>query len=368
MSQTLRAALITEPTAWHRRSMIDALSNAEIGDVAVGDPTGGTFDEVKKGIGDKVKATYTDLGQLFQEFRPEVALVTMEPWRMPAPILQALQSGAHVFHEKPGYVNIDDYRAIYRLARQRQRQLGIAYVSRHYPIVQEARRIIADGLLGELFAFQAWFVADQERVQQRPAKRFEYDHAAGGWFFNREKAGGGHLTILGCHYLDLLRHLSGANFRQVAAVCRNVGGEPVTVEDAACLTIQMDSGIVGNLNSGFYTSSAEYGSTRHNGIHFWGRDGWLKLNPGGDATREPLLWMSHRGVQSAAPLKSWVFDGAGASADLYRMLARDFFRACLGQGPAPVRPEDGMWVNECIAAAYRASDTGQTQTVTIPAV
>ena len=122
-------------------------------------------------------------------------------------------------------------------------------------------------------------MADQERTIQNPAARYEYDVAAGGWFFSKELGGGGHLTILGCHYLDLLRHIGGSDFKSVSAFCRNVGGSAITVEDAAVVNLEFANGMVGNLNSGYYTSSAEYGSARHNGIIFWGARRLAALQP-----------------------------------------------------------------------------------------
>ena len=104
MSDKVRVAVITEPTAWHRGALIDALHNEEVGEVAVGDVTGGTFDEVREGGAGKVAATYTDLDALYRDFQPQAVLITMEPWRMPPVITQALEAGAHVFHEKPGFV------------------------------------------------------------------------------------------------------------------------------------------------------------------------------------------------------------------------------------------------------------------------
>jgi predicted dehydrogenase len=323
-------------------------------------------------VEDKIRGTYTDADAMYRDFGPDAVLVTMEPWRMPEPIMQALDSGAHVFHEKPGYVEIEDYRAIYQLARSRDRHLCIAYGSRKIPVVHEARRMVAEGMLGDLFAVHSWFVADHERTWQSAAPRPEYDEAAGGWFFSKEKAGGGHLVILGCHYLDLLRYITGANFKSVAAMCKNVGGESITADDAAMLTIEFDNGMLGSLNSGYYTSSAEYGRFRHNGIYLFGREGWLRFNPGG-ALNEPLEWSTNDGVGGNAPLKSWVVDekGHGDHSGLltsYAKMTSQFFRACRGEDVPPLEPEAGMWVNECISAAYTASDTGQVQPVSIPGV
>ena len=359
MPRQLRVALITEPTGNHLSSLIDALSNDEVGEVALGDETGETFEQIRASAGDIVKTTYTDLAKLYTDFAPDVVLVTLESWRTPAVITQALEAGAHVFHEKPGFVNIDDYRAVYRLAKSKDLHLAVAYASRMRAIVQEARRIIATGLIGDLFACQAWFIADHDRTHN-------YATLGGGWIFDKQRSGGGHLTFLGCHYLDLLRFLTGANFATVTSLCQVVGGEPLGVEDAAAVTLGFDNGMVGTLSSGYYVSRSEYRSARHSGLMVWGRDGWLRFNPGGERTGEPLQWMSQRGVEAESPLKSWTFDKQDAAIDEYRLLTQAFLRACLGDEPPPVLPEDGMWVNECIQAAYVASETGQRQEVSIP--
>jgi predicted dehydrogenase len=145
-----------------------------------------------------------------------------------------------------------------------------------------------------------------------------------------------------------------------------VGGEPIEVEDAAVVSLEFSNGMVGMLNSGFYISSAEYQTGRQLGIMFWGRDGWMSFNPQGTRASEPLRWMSHRGSHTTAPLKTWAFDDADAIGDPYRVLIQRFLRACRGDEPPPALPEDAMWVNECIHAAYVASDTGQRQPVSIP--
>ena len=170
MSNPLRVVLITEPTSWHRQKLIDALSSDEIGEVAVADATGERRSTRCATARDpSCERTYTDLDEAFREFKPDAALVTLEPWRMPAAIRQALEAGVHVYHEKPGYVDIEDYREISQLARSRNLHLCIAYLSRMIPVVQEARRIVSEGLLGDLFSFQAHFIADQERIKQDPA-------------------------------------------------------------------------------------------------------------------------------------------------------------------------------------------------------
>jgi predicted dehydrogenase len=362
MSDKLRVAVITEPTAWHLGALIDALHNQEVGQVAVGDVTGGTFDEVRQGGAGKVAATYTDLDELYRDFQPQVALITMEPWRMPPVITQALEAGAHVFHEKPGYVDLDDYRAIYRLAKSRGLHLAIAYISRAYPIVQEARRLIAEGFLGDLLSFQAWFVADQERTIQHPAARYEYDVAAGGWFFSKELGGGGHLTILGCHYLDLLCYFLDDRVVEVAALVGQQNPEEIEVEDTACLALRFSSGVLGTLHAGYHLigSAAGYsGAAYDTFIGFRGTDGYLRLPREMDGFTVHSLapgWEG-KGKQDRVfePAQSPAYGGVSGEEFL-----REFLRASRTGAPGPAPIDAAVHILEIIEAAIESSDTGRT--------
>ena len=359
MADQIRVALIIEPTGNHLNSQYGALKNPEVGEVAILDPTGETLAAASEAVGDRVTATYTSPEQLFNEFKPAATLVTMEAWRMPHMIEASLDAGCHVWHEKPGFVDIDDYRRLYRKAQDSRLNLTIAYTTRQRPIVQQARQIVQEGLLGDLFACQAWFVADHDRTH-------DWETLQGGWVFDKARAGGGNLTFLGCHYLDLMRYVTGDDFVSVSALTRVVGGEPLPVEDAAAVTLEFSKGMIGNLNCGYYTSKSEYGSGRHFGFLLWGRDGWLRFNPQGSRRGDPLEWMSHTGVHAGAPHKSWTFDAEAATQNEYDLTTSAFFQACLDGTAPPLENEAGMWVNEAIQAAYRASETGQRQPVAIP--
>ena len=102
MSDSLRVALIIEPTGNHLGSLYAAAQNPEVGEVAVLDATGEMFDAAKEAVGDRVTATFTDPDALFSDFKPAATLVTLEAWRMPAMIEASLDAGCHVWHEKAG--------------------------------------------------------------------------------------------------------------------------------------------------------------------------------------------------------------------------------------------------------------------------
>ena len=62
------------------------------------------------------------------------------------------------------------------------------------------------------------------------------------------------------------------------------------------------------------------------------------------------------------------FSNEDARNDEYSLMTSAFFQSCMTGGPPPLENEAGMWVNEAVQAAYRSSETGMRQAVSIPDV
>jgi len=80
----------------------------------------------------------------------------------------------------------------------------------------------------------------------------------------------------------------------VAGFYRNVGGQPVDIEDAAVAVLEFASGGVATLHSGYYIDQGY-----HTQIAIWGSEGWLRFD---HVSGTPLEWHSThkdapRGVQ-----------------------------------------------------------------------
>lgn len=71
-------------------------------------------------------------------------------------------------------------------------------------------------------------------------------------------------------------------------------------------------------------------------------------------------------ARAIVPLKRWLFEVDDATADDHALLMRALIRACVGAELATLQAENAMWVNECIHAAYVASDTRRGQPVSLP--
>jgi predicted dehydrogenase len=183
-------------------------------------------------------AVTTSFEQLFGD--PEIALVdccapTGDHARM---AMAALLAGRALFCEKPLSANVGDSERIVALAEGRGLSGGINFHFRWIPAIQEARRLIDNGLLGDLIGFHMRYYRSSNLRRDRPAT----------WRF--AGAGSGVLIDLGSHLIDMTLHLLGP-IAGVAAHTRTLVGQrpgadgqmiPIESDDAAWLQIELAGG------------------------------------------------------------------------------------------------------------------------------
>jgi len=74
------------------------------------------------------------------------------------------------------------------------------------------------------------------------------------WLFDRSISGGGILSWLGGHYIDLLCYVMDADIVSVSAVVDTLSGEDIDVEDVASLSFRFSNGALGRLQAGYQLS------------------------------------------------------------------------------------------------------------------
>lgn len=331
-------AFVTEQGAAHQASYREALNDvAAIDRALLMDPGGATFDESRRVCGAKVQAAETSVEALLRHGAPDLAIVSMIGANAPAVIEPLLDAGVHVMAEKPACVHPDQFERLLRTAERRGVELMMAFAQRREPVKVDARRIIAAGGIGSLYAVQAWQVSDQARI---PGKA-----ADGDWTFRKALAGGGHLTWLGIHTLDLIRFLTGAEIESVQAMTPVVGGQPIDVEDLALVNFRFAGGAHGSLFSGYLMERKQ----GHSGVTVYGDAGWLRINA---AERGRLEWTADG---QPARVVSYAERGGG-----YTRWVECALRACLGADEPPVTARDGLAALRVIHAAYRSAAEGRT--------
>ena len=145
------------------------------------------------------ETTTGDWREVIDNPEVEVVNVTLPNVMHREVALAALQAGKHVWVEKPVGRGLEDTTAVADAARRAGVVTGVGFCYRFAPAVQHARRLIADGAIGEVNHYRGVFLADY-------ANRVD---AAASWRFDRAAAGSGALGDLMAHVVDLTHHLVG---------------------------------------------------------------------------------------------------------------------------------------------------------------
>ncbi|HEU0142782.1 MAG TPA: Gfo/Idh/MocA family oxidoreductase [Bryobacteraceae bacterium] len=333
-------ALLTHEAAPHLGAYLEGLAKTEeVSSVYLADAGGKVEPSARKALGAKLAGAYRSPKELFAIHKPQMALVTMEAALAPPAITAALGAGCDVLAEKPACTNLADFEVLVEKARQARRSLVLALANRVDPLLLEAKRVVESGAIGKPYGLDLQMVADQTRLT-RPAY-----HKT--WVAQKKRAGGGHLIWLGIHWLDLAMYLTNSRIREVAGFTANVGGQPLDTEDAAVVALRFDNGALGTLTSGYYLDRSY-----HSLVKIWGSEGWLAVQK--HTHKPPLEWYSRGEMHK--------FEGPAVPAG-YTEFVRAIARASAGLDPWPLTVDDSLYVLKTVFAAYRAAESGRTQSV-----
>ena len=155
--------------------------------------------------------------------------------------LAALERGLHVFCEKPLGLDSGETEHLARAARDAGVRAMVAFTNRWVPEAMIARRMLAEGEIGEVLHYTVTKFASYGGPKSR-------------WMWRADPAlaGGGVLFDLGCHVIDLAQWLI-APIRAVSASQRNlVPGRlrdgtmvPTPVDDATAFLAEFANGVQG---------------------------------------------------------------------------------------------------------------------------
>jgi len=145
---------------------------------------------------------YSDYHEMLSRENPD--LVAIGPrWASEhlAMARAALEAGAHVYLEKPFTNTLAEADEILRLARQKNRRVAVAHVTRSAPNVVRLERALREGLIGDVLEI----------------------HTMGKM---GSRSGGQDMMVLGIHVFDLVRLFAG-NVQWCQARIRHQGRKPV---------------------------------------------------------------------------------------------------------------------------------------------
>ena len=178
-----------------------------------------------------------------------------------APIaIAAARAGKMVLCEKPMATSAADAQRMADAARNVPNLVWFNY--RRVPAIAFAKRLIAEGKLGQIFHYRATYLNQSGNIGANPAA----------WRYRREEAGSGALGDLLSHVIDLSLYLNGPIKELNAMMNTFVPGREV--DDAVEVLVRFANGSVGTLESSRYG----VGCRNRNMFEIQGSKGRLSFN------------------------------------------------------------------------------------------
>ncbi|MBL9219707.1 MAG: Gfo/Idh/MocA family oxidoreductase [Opitutaceae bacterium] len=273
----------------------------------------------------------------------DFAIVAVRHHESAALARQVLASGKHLLAEKPVGLTAAEILPLQRAAARAGLVASVLYPRRAHPCAVAMRRHAAAA--GPLMSLEARFLATQVRFRDPRS-----------WLFRRREAGGGILLWLGCHYLDLLQHVSGDEITGVGARLATRSGERIGVEDTAAFTLEFRSGAIGTFHACYALAHSGGGYLNASGY-----DAYLALNGRagrivwpGVAPRLHLELPALRRTQNFRPRETTSY--AGAAGEIF---IRQFLAAVRGRGEPPATLADAVRTARIIEAAETSARAGR---------
>lgn len=173
--------------------------------------------------------------------------------------IAAARAGKHLFCEKPLALTLADSREMLQAAENAGVKHMVGFNYRFAPAVQLAKKLVAEGRLGKIHHFRAWFLQDWIIDPDFPLV----------WRLDKSVAGSGSHGDLGAHLIDLAHFLVG-DMQEVIGMSEtfvkerplpssmtglsakgdaNAPKGPVTVDDATLFLTRFENGALGSFEA-----------------------------------------------------------------------------------------------------------------------
>lgn len=190
--------------------------------------------------GKKVEKCYTNLDALLERSDVPVVFICLRNDEAPDVLIRAAEAGKHIIAEKPVARCTKELEPALQAVEKAGVKLTVCFQNRYHPVSQDIYKLVAEGILGQPMGVEVRFVTSQVKHRN-----------PGHWLFKKEFAGGGILSWLGCHYLDLICYFMREEIAEVSAVLATRSGAAIDVEDSASLSFRFQSGMIGTFQAGY---------------------------------------------------------------------------------------------------------------------
>lgn len=293
-------------------------------------------------------AGYATVETLLSARKPDIAAIFLPHADCPQAARLCAEAGSHLMVEKPMAADRKGAEDIVTAAASAGVHLTTGYCWRLHPVAREIKRLIGDGVIGDV-------IAGNGRCAAGRLQRYIDGHAA--WMLDRTRSGGGPMYNLGVHWIDLYRWMLED---EAVAVC----GQNVTVnaahsiEDNSFAQIRFAGGAIVALDIS-YTVPDAFPHGRDLYISLRGTRGVISWAPAYEGQSDVLFVCSDDPAFRGSPRRNLSFElepVPGYSGYMGREYVIAFGRAVRGQGALPVTGRDGVAALKVVEAVYRSAE------------
>lgn len=146
--------------------------------------------------------------------------------------IKASEFGKHVLCEKPLATTIEDGRKMLEYAEKNKIFLMTAFPVRFAPPAYRVKELLESKILGEILAI----------------KSSNHGRMPGGWFIDKDEAGGGAVMDHTVHVVDLIRWYTGKEFTSVYAEIDSRLHPEINIDDCGILLMTLENEIFVSLD------------------------------------------------------------------------------------------------------------------------
>ncbi len=186
----------------------------------------------------------TDYKQILADPEVDLVMITTRHNMHASMVVETLQSGKHVFVEKPLAINESDLTDIIEVYNGLENPLSVSvgFNRRFSPFIQKAKKLLGEtsSPINLSATMNAGFIPSDVWVQDM-------------------QVGGGRIIGEACHFVDLMIYLTGSKVKQVSMSA--LGNAPAENTDNAIITLKFENGSQGVINY-FSNGSKAYSKER----------------------------------------------------------------------------------------------------------
>ncbi len=263
--------------------------------------------------------------------------------------IAALHAGKHVLCEKPMATSLADCEAMVKAAEESGRILMIDQNQRLAKAHIEAKRMIEEGVIGDILTFRTTF-------GHGGPETWSIDPGKNTWFFDKKKAAMGAMADLGIHKTDLIQFLTSQKVVETTAKLvtldkRDGEGNLIGVDDNAFCIYRLSGGAMGTMNASWTHYGAEDNSTI-----LYGTKGIMRIY---DDPVHTIVVTAEDGTCTEYDVEAIQTNDNQTSSGII-----DLFIACLEKGTEPdISGRSVLQAMRAVFGSIESSEKGYTVTV-----